>query len=110
MQNESKQKRIYSHVISITQSYNEGSGKPVYEVEKEQFECEYSEEWTQNSDDPIKEYVENTIENVSDKSFADSGYLWDEQNININFSTVTFDGAYHILCKNGVPIELYYVE
>ena len=105
-----KRKRIYSHAISITQSYNEGSGDAVYEVKKEQFECEYSEEWTQNSDDPIKEYVENAIENVSNKSFADSGYSWDEQNINVNFSTVTFDGAYHILCKNGVPVELYYIE
>ena len=105
-----KQKRIYSHAISITQSYNEGSGEYIYEVKKEQFKCEYSEEWTRDSDDPIKDYVENAIENVSDCSFADSGYSWDEQNININFSTVTFDCVYHILCKNGIPIELYYVE
>lgn len=105
-----KQKRIYSHEICITQSYNEGSGDPVYEVKKEKFECEYSEEWARDSDDPIKEYVENAIENVSDKDFSESGYSWDEPNININFSTVTFDGIYHILCKNGKPIELYYVE
>lgn len=105
-----KQKIICSHAISITQSYNEGTGDPVYEVKKEQSMCEYSEEWTRDNDDPIKEYVENAIENVSDKSFADSGYSWDEKNINVNFSTVTFDGAYHILCKNGVPVELYYVK
>ena len=30
-----KKKRIYSHAISITQSYNEGSGNHVYEVKKE---------------------------------------------------------------------------
>lgn len=105
-----KQKRIYSHAISITHSYNEGTGNPVYEVKKEQFECECSEEWTRDSDDPIKDYVENAIENVSDDSFTDSGYSWDEKNINIDFSTITFDGAYHILCKHGKPIELYYVE
>ena len=105
-----KQKKIYSHEIYITQSYNEGTGDYVYEVNEEQFECEYSEEWTRDSDDPIKDYVENAIENVSDCSFADSGYSWDEKNININFSTVTFEGAYHILFKNDVPIELYYVE
>lgn len=104
-----KQKRIYSHEICISQNYNEGTGEYIYEVKKEQSECEYSEEWTQDNDDPIKEYVENAIENISDKSFADSGYSWDE-NVNINFSTVTFDGAYHILCKNGEPIELYYVK
>lgn len=105
-----KQKKIYSHEIFMTQSYNEGNGEHVYEVEKEQFECEYSEEWTCDSDDPIKEYVENAIENVSDEDFSDSGYSWDEQDMNINFSTVTFDGAYHVLCKNGKPIELYYVK
>lgn len=97
-------------MISITQSYNEESGNYVYEVQEGGSECEYSEEWTQDSDDPIKEYVENAIENVSDESFSDSGYSWDEQGININFSTVTFDGAYHILCKYGEPIELYYVK
>lgn len=105
-----KQKRIYSHEICMTQSYNEGSGDCVYEVKKEQFVCEYSEEWTRDSDDPIKDYVENAIENVSDDGFSESGYSCDEQGIAINFSTVTFDGAYHILCKDGEPIELYYVE
>ena len=105
-----KQKRIYSHEICMSQSYNEGTGEYIYEVKKEQFKCEYSEEWTRDSDDPIKDYVENAIENVSDCNFSDSGYSWDEQNININFSAITFDGAYHILCKNGIPIELYYVK
>ena len=104
-----KQKKIYEHEICITQSYNEGSGDYVYEVDEEGFECEYSEEWTQDSEDPIKEYVENAIENVSDDSFSDEGYSWDEP-INIDFSKVTFDGAYHILCKDGSPIALYYVK
>lgn len=105
-----KQKKIYSHAICMAQSYNEGSGEYVYEVKKERSECEYSEEWTRDSDDPIKDYVENAIENVSDDGFSESGYSWDEQGININFSTVTFDGAYHILCRDGKPIELYYVK
>ena len=105
-----KQKKIYEHEICITQSYNEGSGDYVYEVKKEGTECEYSEEWTQDNDDPIKEYVENAIENISDDSFSDAGYSWDEPNINVDFSTVTFEGAYHILCKNGNPVALYYVE
>lgn len=104
-----KSRKIYGHQIVITQSYNEGSGEPIYEVEKEQFDCEYSEEWTLDSDDHINEYVENAIENVSDDSFSDLGYSWDG-NANINFSSVTFDGAYHILFKDGNPIELYYVE
>lgn len=102
-------RKIYSHQIVITQSYNEGSREPIYEVKKERFECEYSEEWTRDSNDPIKEYVENAIENVSNKNFSDSGYSWDG-NANINFSTVTFDGACHVLFKNGIPVELYYVE
>ena len=102
-------RKIYSHQIVMTQSYNEGSGEPIYEVKKEQFECEYSEEWTKDNDDPIKDYVENSIENVSDDSFSDLGYSWD-QDSNINFSSVAFDGAYHILFKDGVPVELYYVE
>ena len=102
-------KKIYSHQIIMTQSYNEGSGEPIYEVKKEQFECEYSEEWTKDNDDPIKEYVENAIENVSDKNFSDSGYSWDG-NANINFSSVSFSGAYHILFKDGSPVELYYVK
>lgn len=103
-----KIRKIYSHQIVMTQSYNEGSGEPIYEVKKEQFECEYSEEWARDNDDPIKEYVENAIENVSDKNFSDSGYSWDG-NASINFSTVTFDWAFHVLFKNGIPIELYYV-
>lgn len=103
-------KKIYYHEITMSQSYNEGTKEPIYEVCKEQFQCEYSEEWTQDSDDPIKDYVENAIENMSDESFSESGYSWDEPNININFSTVTFGGAYHILCRHGAPIELYYVK
>ena len=102
-------KKIYSHEITISQSFNEGSGEYIYEVKKEQFECEYSEEWTNDSDDPIKDYVENAIGNVIDESFSDAGYTWDEDS-NINFSSVTFDGASHILFKDGVPVELYYVK
>lgn len=102
-------KKIYYHEIAMTQSYNEGTGEPIYEVKKEQFGCEYSEEWTKDGEDPIKDYVENMIENFSDKSFRESGYSWDE-NAAINFSTVTFSGACHILFKNSEPIELYYVD
>ena len=93
----------------MTQSYNEGSGEPIYEVKKERFDCEYSEEWTKDNDDPIKDYVENAIENVYDDSFSELGYTWDE-NASINFSSVSFNGASHILFKDGAPVELYYVE
>ena len=102
-------KKIYSYQIIMTQSYNEGSGEPIYEVKKERFDCEYSEEWTKDNDDPIKDYVENAIENVYDDSFSELGYTWDE-NASINFSSVSFNGASHILFKDGAPVELYYVE
>lgn len=102
-------KKIYYHEITMSQSYNEGTKEPIYEVCKEQFQCEYSEEWTEDDEDPIKDYVENMIENSSNESFKENGYSWDE-NAAINFSTVTFSGASHILFKNGEPIELYYVD
>lgn len=102
-------KKIYCHEITMTQSYNEVTGNPVYDVKKEGSECEYSEEWTKDEENPIKDYVENAIENSSDESFEDGGYSWDESAA-ISFSTVTFPGAYHVLFKNGEPIELYYVK
>lgn len=101
-------KKIYWHAIKMGQSYNEGTGEPIYEVEAESSECEYSEEWTKDDDDPIKDYVENAIEN-NDEDFEDAGYSWDNQEGNINFSTFSCESYYHILFKNGVPIELYYV-
>ena len=85
-------KKIYYHEITMSQSYNWGTKEPIYEVCKEQFQCEYSEEWTEDNEDPIKDYVENMIENSSDKSFEESNYSWDE-NAAINFSTVVFSGA-----------------
>ena len=39
-----KQKKIYSHEICITQSYNEGTGDHIYEVKKENFDKERKKE------------------------------------------------------------------
>ena len=70
---------------------------------------EYSEEWTKDDDDPIKDYVENAIENVSDKTFSEEGYSWDEGKT-IDFFEVIPGDTYHILYRNGEPIELYHVK
>ena len=102
-------KKIYWHTIKIGQSYNEGTGEPIYEVEAESSECEYSEEWTKDDNDPIKDYVENAIENVSDGTFWDEGYSWDEGK-NISFFPAIQTNIYHVLYRNGEPIELYYVK
>lgn len=102
-------KKIYWHAIKMGQSYNEGTGEPIYEVEAESSECDYSEEWTKDDDDPIKDYVENAIENVSDGTFSDEGYSWDEGKT-ISFLPSIQTNIYHVLYKNGKPIELYYVE
>ena len=102
-------KKIYCHTIKMSQSYNERTGEPIYEVETEDSECEYSEEWLKDDEDPIKDYVENAIENVSDKTFSEEGYSWDEGKT-IDFFEVIPGDTYHILYRNGEPIELYHVK
>lgn len=102
-------KKIYRHAIEIGQSYNEGTGEPIYEVEAESSECEYSEEWTKDDNDPIKDYVENAFENVLDKTFYEEGYSWDEGKTIDFFSVITGD-TYHVLYRDGEPVELYYVK
>ena len=84
-------KKIYCHAIKMGQSYNEGTGEPIYD------------------NDPIKDYVENAIENVSDGTFWDEGYSWDEGK-NISFFPAIQTNIYHVLYRNGEPIELYYVK
>lgn len=98
-------KKIYYNNISIATN-SEG-----YEVDQESFECEYSEEWFVDDADPIKDYVENMIEN-SCVDFDDEGYTWDDGNnyCSINFGTMTMEDVYHILFKNGEPVAVYYVS
>lgn len=97
-------KKIYYNSISIATN-SEG-----YEVDPESFECEYSEEWLVDDADPIKDYVKNMIENAC-VDFVDEGYTWDERsNCSINFGTLTMNDAYHVLFKNGEPVEVYYVS
>ena len=102
-------KKIYRHAIKIGQSYNEGTGEAIYEVEPERFDCEYSEEWAKDDNDPIKDYVENALENVLDKTFYEEGYSWDEGKTIDFFSVITGD-TYHVLYRDGEPVELYYVK
>lgn len=102
-------KKIYYHAIKMSQSYNEETGEPIYEVEPERFDCEYSEEWTKDDNDPIKDYVENAIENVSDGTFYEEGYSWDDGKTIDFFSVITGD-TYHVLYRDGEPVELYYVK
>ena len=104
-------KKIYYHEIVMTQSYNEGTGEPIYEIKKEQFECEYSEEWTKDDADPIKDYVENMIENATGESIEDAGYSWEGNNTSLDFGDLTYTGAAHILYdKNGDPVSIYYIK
>lgn len=98
-------KKIYCNNISVSVN-NEG-----YEVEQEAAECEYSEEWTRDEDDPIKAYVENMIENATGESLEDAGYSWEGNNKSLDFRNLTFTGAAHILYnKNGDPVSIYYIK
>lgn len=98
-------KKIYCNNISISVN-SEG-----YEVEPEAVECEYSEEWTRDEKDPIKDYVENMIENATGESIEDAGYSWDGNNVSLDFGELTYTGAAHILYdKNGNPVEIYYIR
>ena len=58
---------------------------------------------------PIKDYVENAFENVLDKTFYEEGYSWDEGKTIDFFSVITGD-TYHVLYRDGEPVELYYVK
>ena len=99
-------KKIYYNGISL--DYN--SYGDSYEVDSESFECEYSEEWTQNEEDPIKDYVKNSFENFSDCSFEDAGYSWDDYGGISLAGELYFDGPWHVLCRNGIPVEFYYIK
>lgn len=98
-------KKIYCNNISASVN-NCG-----YEVNPESMECEYSEEWTRDEDDPIKDYVENMIENATGESIEDAGYSWDGNNKSLDFGNLAYTGAAHILYdKNGVPASIYYIK
>lgn len=104
-------KKIYSYAIIPADSYYEKTGEITYEVDEEENECEYSEEWCKDSDDPIKDYVENAVENAQGKTLEELGYSWDNKVNDINFKTVNFTGSYHILYdENGTPVELYVIK
>lgn len=98
-------KRIYCNNISA--SVNSDG----YEVNPESTECEYSEEWTRDEKDPIKDYVENMIENATGESIEDAGYSWEGNNTSLDFGDLTYTGAAHILYdKNGDPVSIYYIK
>jgi len=100
-------KKIYYNGISIDVNTENG-----YKVDPDSFECEYSEEWTKDEDDPIKDYVENMIENVTGESLEDAGYSWTgNNNVSLDFGDLTYTGAAHILYdKNDDPVEIYYIR
>lgn len=98
-------KKIYCNNISVSVN-SEG-----YEVESEAVECEYSEEWTRDEDDPIKDYVENMIENATGESIEGAGYSWEGNNKSLDFGNLAYTGAAHILYdKNGDPVSIYYIK
>ena len=98
-------KKIYCNNISVSVN-SEG-----YEVEPEAVECEYSEEWTRDEDDPIKDYVENMIENATGESIEGAGYSWEVNNKSLDFGNLAYTGAAHILYdKNGDPVSIYYIK
>ena len=98
-------KKIYCNNISASVN-SEG-----YEVNPESTECEYSEEWTRDEKDPIKDYVENMIENATGESIEDAGYSWEGNNTSLDFGDLTYTGAAHILYdKNGDPVSIYYIK
>ncbi len=97
--------KIYCNNISV--SVNSDG----YEVNPESTECEYSEEWTKDDEDPIKDYVENMIENATGESIEDAGYSWEGNNTSIDFGDLTYTGAAHILYdKSGDPVSIYYIK
>ena len=78
-----------------------------YEVQEESSECEYSEEWFKDSEDPIKDYVDNMLaESVEDIE----NYAWDlDDSTTIYFRKHTNDtGIEHILYYKSKPISLYF--
>lgn len=98
-------KKIYCNNITVSVN-SEG-----YEIEPEAIECEYSEEWTQDDEDPVKDYVENMIENETGESLEDAGYSWEGNNTSLDFGALTYTGAAHILYnRNGDPVSIYYVN
>lgn len=98
-------KKIYCNNISA--SVNSDG----YEVNPESMECEYSEEWTRSENDPIKDYVENMIENATGESLEDAGYSWEGNNKSLDFGNLAYTGASHILYeKNGDPVSIYYIK
>lgn len=98
-------KKIYCNDISASVN-NCG-----YEVNPESTECEYSEEWTGSENDPIKDYVENMIENATGESIEDAGYSWEGNNTSLDFDVLTYTGTAHILYdKNGDPVSIYYIK
>jgi len=98
-------KKIYCNNISV--SVNSDG----YEVVPESVECDYSEEWTRDEDDPIKDYVENMIENETGESLEGAGYSWTGNIVSLDFCDLAYTGAAHILYdKNGDPVSIYYVN
>lgn len=98
-------RKIYCNNISVSVN-NDGC-----EVNPESMECEYSEEWTGSESDPIKDYVENMIENATGESLEDAGYSWEGNNTSLDFGNLTYTGAAHILYdKNGNPVSIYYIK
>ena len=85
-----------------------GSYSECYELQEESFECEYSEEWFIDSDDPIKDYVNNMLE----ETVGDiENYGWDlAGNECVYFTKYTNDSNIeHVLYYKGKPTALYWV-
>ena len=78
-----------------------------YEVQEESSECEYSEEWFADSDDPIKDYVNNILEETVDDI---ENYEWDLDTHDCIYFTkhANNTGIEHTLYYKGKPIALYY--
>lgn len=89
-------------ITTAAESYGE-----CYEL-GESSECEYSEEWFGDSEDPIKDYVDNMLEECVEDI---ENYAWDlDDSAPIYFTNYTNEnGIEHILYYKGKPISLYNV-
>lgn len=86
----------------------DGSYSECYELKEESRECELSEEWFSDSEDPIKDYVNNML---ADSVHDFENYEWDlDTGDCIYFTKYTNDSNIeHILYYNKIPVALYFV-
>lgn len=90
-------KKIYYRQITSNPTSVNG-----YSCAREYVECEYSEEWFADYEDPIIPYVENAMDDMD-------GYTWDEPHTVYYAKGHYSDGEEHFLFYDHVPVAMYFV-